>query len=109
MARRIDTRLLTNALVDETSGAATCLSSAIQHAIRVKWSLGTTSGVVEIESGPDKDYAGTWAPLATITWATANSVDEWRGAGAFAALRARISTVIAGGTGVTVDYSQVTA
>ena len=88
------TTLLDNQTVDETAGAATPLNGSRNFNVSVKWGAGTLSGVVQVESAPDKDYAGTWSNLTTFTWAAADSVDVWRGTGPFGAIRARISTVV---------------
>lgn len=96
------TNLLTNVLTG--SGAVTPLNSSSHFAAFVKWPTGTSAGSVIIECAPDKDYAGTWSNLTTLTWATANSVDSWRGTGPFGAIRARIgTTVVSSGDGVSVD------
>ena len=88
------TTLLDNVTVDETSGAATPLNGSRNFNVSVAWGAGTLSGVVQIESAPYKDYAGTWSNLTSFTWAAADSVDVWRGTGPFGAIRARISTVV---------------
>lgn len=96
------TNLLTNVLTG--NGAATPLNSSSHFNINVTWPTGTSAGSVILECAPSKDYAGTWSNLTTFTWATANSVDSWRGTGPFGAIRARIgTTVVSSGDGVSVD------
>lgn len=88
------TTLLDNQTVDETAGAATPLNGSRNFNVSVEWGAGTSAGVVQIESAPYKDYAGTWSNLTQFTWAAAESIDVWRGTGPFGAIRARISTAI---------------
>jgi hypothetical protein len=65
----------------------------------VSWSAGVVSGVVEIECADDADYAGTWAPMATVTFSgSAPKQDYVYTPGRPRAIRHRISTVIGGGT-----------
>lgn len=100
--------------VDETVSTVLgpdIVANKIQHAFYVEWSAGVASGVVQIESASHKDYAGTWAPV--VGGNIANGVITFAGSapngqyfyytGAALALRARISTVVTGGT-VTVTY-----
>lgn len=83
--------------------AASAISPAFmprcrETAIYVQWSAGVASGAVKVESADDPNYTGTWAPLATDTFATASSEDIIQITGVHAAIRTRISTVLAGGT-----------
>ena len=64
----------------------------------VSFGVGTTAGVVTIESAAHKDYTGTWASLGTVTWANANAAQSVSITGVHLALRARISTTIVDGT-----------
>lgn len=73
-----------------------------ESAIYVQWTAGTTAGVVSIESAHDAAFTGTWAALTTATWATANKEDIIQITGIHGALRARVSTLVAGGSGVNV-------
>lgn len=88
------TTLLSNATVDETSGAASPLNTSRWFNVTVEWGAGSSAGVVAIETAPHKDYAGTWSNLTSFTWAVAESVDVWRGNGPMGAIRARITTAI---------------
>jgi hypothetical protein len=71
--------------------------------IVVTFGAGTSAGVVTIEGAASENFTGTWAALATITWAAASRAHETFISGAFLARRVRISTAIVGGT-VDVDY-----
>lgn len=71
--------------------------------IIVTFSAGTSAGVVLVEGAASPNFTGTWATLATITWAAANRAHETFISGAFLARRVRISTAIVGGT-VNVDH-----
>lgn len=96
------TNLLNNALTG--NGAASPLTGSSHYAVVVEWPTGTSAGSVIVEAAPSKDYAGTWSNLTTFTWATANSVDIWRGTGPLGAVRTRIgTTVVSSGLGVKTD------
>ena len=77
------------------------------HTFQIKAAAGVNAGAIQIESSDDPTYSGTWAqvgggPVAVVASAevTVNVT------GVYTALRARISTTIAGGAGpsVTVSY-----
>lgn len=64
-----------------------------------EWSDGVSSGVVEIEAANNDTYAGTWSPIATITFAgTAPKVDSVPVHGSYKVFRHRISTIVTDGT-----------
>ena len=86
------TNLLDNALTG--SGSATPLNGSKNFTVNLRWGAGTTAGVVAIETAPDKDYSGTWSNLTSFTWASASTIDTWRGTGPFGAIRARITTTV---------------
>ncbi len=96
-------------LVDETDDEITSPplgipSSFSQHKISITSGAGVASGAVTVESAPAPDYAGTWSPITSaINAPAASSVIEYNFSGIFNALRARISTVIGGGT-ISVEY-----
>jgi hypothetical protein len=69
-----------------------------ESAIYIQWSAGTGAGGVTVETAHDPNYTGTWAPLATVAWAAASKEDVVQVTGIHAALRARISTTVTGGT-----------
>lgn len=96
------TNLLSNALTG--NGSATALGRSKNINIFVRWPTGTSAGSVVLEQAPYKEFAGTWSNLTTFTWATANSIDSFRGTGPFGAIRARIgTTVVSSGDGVYVE------
>ena len=64
----------------------------------VTFGAGTASGVVIVEGAASADFAGTWAVLATVTWAAASRAHETFIAGSYLHRRVRISTAIVGGT-----------
>ena len=70
----------------------------------IAWSSGVTSGVVEIEGAQEAGYAGTWAPIATVTHSGSGSpkTEYVYSAAMFPVMRHRISTVVAGGSTPTV-------
>jgi hypothetical protein len=74
-------------------------SQARETTFYVIFGAGTTAGAVMIESAHDPAYTGTWAQQgSTVTWGAATRVHTVSITGTFLALRARISTVISGGT-----------
>lgn len=93
--------------VDETTSTVltpATVSKFKEMAFYVEWSTGVTAGVVEIETASHEAYAGTWAPVATVTYASGaprSEVVVVHGVGL--AFRARISTAVADGT-VTVTF-----
>jgi hypothetical protein len=65
----------------------------------VSWGTGVTAGVVEIETADDPSYTGTWAPIATVTYASGAPRQSYVYVeGSYEAFRHRISTAVAGGT-----------
>lgn len=65
----------------------------------ISWGTGVVSGAVTIECADVSTYAGTWAPIAVITFSgTAPNQDYAYTPGRPKAIRHRISTVLAGGT-----------
>lgn len=95
-----------NLLVNQSAAQAThtpvgpaFMPRGRETAIYVSWSAGVTSGVVTIETADNSAYTGTWAPLATVTFAgTAPNEQIVQITGVHLAVRCRISTVVAGGT-----------
>lgn len=98
----VDKAMLTAQSVDETASTFQGIANSVpmqgfHH--HISWSTGVTSGVVEIECADASTYAGTWAPIATVTFAgTAPKQDYVYSPGRPKAIRHRISTVIGGGT-----------
>ena len=87
--------------VDETT--STVLGAGIMPQIKegsfyTVFSPGVTAGVVQLEGAHRDDFTGTWANLATITFATADTAHRTNFTGCHMCLRARISTAVAGGT-----------
>ena|SRR3990167_237494 len=74
------------------------IGGLIETALYVVFGSGTSAGQVTIEGAHSYDYAGTWAPIATVSWVSAARVHLVAITGRHLALRARISTAIAGGT-----------
>jgi hypothetical protein len=90
--------LNTTANLDELSG-----SKAEGTLVVVTFGAGTGAGAVVVEGAADYAFAGTWAVLATMTWAAASRAHETFIAGGYLARRVRISTGVTGGT-VDVDF-----
>ena len=86
---------------DETTSTVigSSIASQVQQSVfYVVWSAGVSAGVVQIEAAHREDYTGTWASVGTVTFATASTVHRVNVTGVHLALRARISTAVAGGT-----------
>lgn len=64
----------------------------------VTFGAGTSAGAVVVEGAADPSFTGTWAVLATISWAAADRAHETFISGSFIARRVRVSTGIVGGT-----------
>ena len=62
-----------------------------------------TTGTVTIQEADSTSNTGTWVTVATVTCATANTVQVVRLAGEIMAVRARVSAT-ANGSGITVKY-----
>lgn len=96
--------------VDETKSTVVCPSVGIKnHTFTLKSSAALTGGV-QLEIANDPLYTGIWAPLgggpinvADIGPAAAGELQIQFSNVTFTAVRARIDTVIAGGT-LTVTY-----
>ena len=78
-------------------GPAVC-SRAKEWVAYAEWSVGTTAGVVTVESAPYEGYLGTWQSLGTLTWTAADRADELNFTGFHLAIRFRVSTTVTGGT-----------
>lgn len=94
-------QLLTNASALNTAGnvGAADMPQCRETATYLSWSTGTASGAVTMESSYDSAYTGTWAPLQVVTFSgTAPKQDLVQITGIHLNLRARVSTVLAGGT-----------
>lgn len=63
----------------------------------VEWSAGVTAGVVTFETSKTTTYTGTWDSLGTSSF-SASAADTILVTGPLAAVRARISTAVVGGT-----------
>ena len=96
--------------VDETKSTVVCPSVGIKnHTFTLKSSASIT-GAVQLEGSNDPTYTGVWAPLgggpidvADIGPAAAGELQFAFSNVTYTALRARISTVIAGGN-LSVSY-----
>lgn len=90
-----------------TTGNGTAIDSAGQckeHTVEIQWATSTSAGAITVETAPSKSYAGTWTPVAVVTYTSGSPKTEsvqWTGYEG--AIRARISTTVSGGT-VTVLY-----
>jgi hypothetical protein len=65
----------------------------------VKWGTGVSAGAVIIEVADDSTYTGTWAPVATITYASGSPKADYAYVeGHYGSIRHRIATAVVGGT-----------
>lgn len=100
----VENRLvLQNAATTGNGNAVDARGNGREHTFYIVGTGTISAGAVQLETARTTDYSGTWAPLGspiTVT-AAANVVQI---TGCFLALRARVSTNIAGGGSVTVEY-----
>lgn len=94
----------------QNAGAATAAGLVIapppsfrRHKINIKGSAGVASGGVTIESNNDPADTGTWNVLTPEITVVASTDIEYTFEGVYQFIRARISTIVVGGT-VTVEY-----
>jgi len=98
--------LLANALTG-TGRATNALDGSKHFNFSIQWGVGTTAGVVVVETAPNDAFAGTWFVLKTFTWATPNTIDVAREVGPFNAIRARVTTTVTTtDAGVTVTMTE---
>ncbi len=98
--------VLQNAQSDVGGGIVIAIPSSFHHhTIIIASGAGVASGAIQPETATANDYSGTWAPVGggPITVPAASTELEYSFEGVFQFLRARISTIIGGGT-VTVTY-----
>ncbi len=98
--------LLLDKSADETTSIGLAIPSSFrQHKLTIKSGAGVASGGVQPESADNAGYSGTWNPIGggEITVPAASTEYEYNFEGIFNAIRARINTVVAGGT-ITVIY-----
>src|SRR5260370_14351538 len=99
--------VITDLQTAATTGNGTVLAipnSFRNHNFLVKGSAGVASGVVTIETSNDPADAGTWAAVTTAVTVLASTDLITQFVGLLNFVRARVSTVISGGT-VTVQYT----
>lgn len=85
--------------VDETTHTPVFAAHCSKVSMYVVGSAGVVSGAVTFEASPDAAFAGTWLPILTPVNAAADTVVTVSGVNAaYPYVRARISTVIGGGT-----------
>jgi len=97
------------ALADETLGRPINALGYTYHTFYIVGTGTVSTGILTIEEAPSVDFTGTWSVIGTPTDFSTTSVGSGAtaavhvAAGNYAALRARISTVI-GGTGTITVY-----
>lgn len=77
------------------SGSLVGLS--LEYTFHCLFSTGSNAGQLVVETCHDPAFTGTWANVATVDYASANTVHYVSLTGCFRALRVRISTAIGGG------------
>ena len=70
----------------------------VEASIYMTWASGSSAGQVVIEASNVTAYAGTWAPLTTISWSAASKIDLYQFQGTFRYVRARIASAITNGS-----------
>lgn len=89
--------------VDETTSFEIDVRNAQTVALHVVSGAGVSGGVVKLEGSPVSGYSGTWKELGSLTVNAANtvfsvSIDQSADGMPIRNIRARIETVISGGT-----------
>lgn len=98
-------RTLINALATGSALFTPRVGSVPQQGFHhhIQWATGVTAGEVTIECADSSTYAGTWAPMAVVTFSgTAPKEDYVYTPGQPKAIRHRITTTVSGGAGPTV-------
>ena len=88
---------------DETTGYIKGPVAGDRVTIYIETSAGVSAGTIKIEEAHDKDYAGTWGEIESVSTTAASTLYVVHFSGVFGALRVRCDTAITGGT-VTVRY-----
>lgn len=97
------TKVFNDKSADETTSSEVDARHARAISLYVESGAGVSGGVVEIEAAPYAGYAGTWKQLGTVTTSGASTLyavtaDETQDGLPARVVRARISTIISGGT-----------
>jgi hypothetical protein len=98
--RRFNTTLLDAASAANavgTVGLSDC-AHVTEFGFHIETSAGVSAGAVKIETASDPSYGGTWAVLSTVTLSAASTSQYVGITDAVRCIRARISTVLTGGT-----------
>lgn len=102
-------QLILNAKIDEdeiglapSSGLSpyvdgSMVGLSLEYTFHVLFATGSNAGQITVETCHDPAFTGTWAEVATVDYAAANTVHYVSLTGCFRALRVRISTAIGGG------------
>jgi len=72
--------------------------AALEYTVHALFGAGVGAGAMKLETAHDPSFTGTWAVIATITFATENTAHYVSLTGCFRALRLRVSTTVTGGT-----------
>ena len=89
---------------DATTAGSLCVMPPTLHGLALEWtfyiefSAGSAAGVVQVETASNRDYTGTWASEATVTWSAASKAHVVHITALMQAVRLRISTTVTGGT-----------
>ena len=96
--------LLTAASATTDIGTGVNLPESKLYRVYVVWTgASITGGVLTLETAQSEGYAATWAVLEAFTHTNASGVQSSYYWGPLAAVRARVSTTVVGGT-VSVEF-----
>jgi hypothetical protein len=95
--------LLQSAATTGNGNAVDARGNGREHTFYIVGAGTISAGAVQLETARTTDYSGTWAPLGSALSVT-SAANVVQITGCFLALRARVSTNIAGGGSVTVEY-----
>ena len=90
--------------VSHAAGLAGVGETVREHIFYVTGNGSVTAGEVTLETAADPAYAGTWSAITTAVTVPSDETTAVSVRGVYLAVRARISTTVAGGT-VSVVYA----
>src|SRR5436309_2775519 len=92
-------KIISGALSLGTTSDAFAVDAFPNLGVQVVSSAGVSAGVITVETSPVFDFAGTWFNVGTVTVSAASTVFNLDlAAKAYGFVRARITTVVVGGT-----------
>lgn len=100
MSRRYDEVLIDAKTAQNEAGYFDVVECANgnEFGFDVEFDHTSAAGAVLIETAANRNYAGLWAVLATVTWSAIDKSHHVAVAGSYRVIRARIGTAVTTGT-----------